>query len=90
MNAKRLVSSVRHLTGSLYRGHERQIPRSEVARSLKEWRRISAGAPSLNRQPARGLQCTSGANAFRMLHPSSSVPTRQEFTVYWPVDQANQ
>jgi hypothetical protein len=80
MDARRMVSKIRHLTGSLYRGEpNRDLPRVAVARAIREHRRM---CPHV--RPA-----TSGSNAYRMLNPAASIPTRAEYIPHWPVDPAN-
>jgi hypothetical protein len=75
MKASRLVSKIRHLTGSLYRNHSNLIPRTEVARALKRHRKM-------------GLRIQAGLNVFRVHNPASGGPTRLDYVSAWNTDLA--
>jgi hypothetical protein len=78
MEARRLVSKVRHLTGSFYRGQYRpDLPRKTVAEAIRLRRKFTR-----RRHP-------SGIDAVRCCFPASSIPTHLAFVSEWPVDRAN-
>jgi hypothetical protein len=84
MATRRLVSMIRHKTGSMYRGTERDdFPRKLVADAIRLSRRISRKRPD-GRPCLRG-----GLDAVRMTRPASAIPAHPDFLPAWQVDRAN-